>query len=235
MHFYSPENIQKLEAYLKVKSSPSNHEIQLLEKLMKYNEYFTKIPWVLGIALCNSLAMNSANEHSDIDLFVVTKSNRIWTVRIIMTLLLAIMWQRKTSKKHAGKFCLSFFISQDWLDLTNIALENDIYLAYWIDTLKPIINRNNIFEDFIKSNSFLLGTNKEIEQKIIEQSLLKTSPLLKKCGDYIEKCMKFIFLARTKNSFQKLWKPFWVVISDTMLKFHNNDKRKDIRDIIISS
>jgi hypothetical protein len=28
------------------------------------------------------------------------------------------------------------------------------------------------------------------------------------------------------QSYEKLWKPFWVIIQDGMLKFHDNDKRK---------
>jgi hypothetical protein len=52
--------------------------------------------------------------------------------------------------------------------------------------------------------------------------------------DVCEKLFRKIFLPRTKKSFQKLWKPFWVIISDDILKFHDKDKRKEIRDTIFS-
>jgi hypothetical protein len=32
------------------------------------------------------------------------------------------------------------------------------------------------------------------------------------------------------ETYEKLWKPWGVVISDTMLKFHDNDQRKVYRD-----
>ena len=99
--------------------------------------------------------MNACHKDSDIDLFVITKPNRLWTARIFLTLALSILGQRKTATQHAGKFCLSFFISEKNLSLENIALENDIYLSYWIQTLKPILNRRRVFERFLEENKEL--------------------------------------------------------------------------------
>jgi len=96
--------------------------------------------------------MNAAHKDSDIDLFIITKKNRLWTTRIFATLLLTLLWKRKTAKKHSGQFCLSFFISEEELSLEEIALRNDIYLSYWLQTLIPIINRDTIFEKFIEEN-----------------------------------------------------------------------------------
>jgi len=234
MHFYSQKNIIKLEKYLGVKKIPWEHEKRLWGKVGFYNKYFTKVPWVLGIAVCNSLAMNTAHKDSDIDLFIITKKNRLWTARICMTLLLTVLGQRKTRSKHKWKFCLSFFVTQDWLDLESIALWEDIYLSYWIDTLKPIINRQNIFEEFYRKNNKLLWKNTPWDEKNRTWELWKTHRFSTSFWDYCEKLLRFIFFPRTKKSFQKLWKPFWVVISDTMLKFHDKDRRKEIQNIISS-
>ena len=38
------------------------------------------------------------------------------------------------------------------LSLQNIAIENDIYLYYWIATLKPIVNKDVTYESFIQAN-----------------------------------------------------------------------------------
>ena len=73
-------------------------------------------------------------------------------------MLLWIIWQRKTARKHAGKFCLSFFITRDWLHLQDIAIQNDIYLYYWIKTLIPIVNRNGYFEAFMAQNGITDNT-----------------------------------------------------------------------------
>lgn len=67
-------------------------------------------------------------ESSDIDLFIITSVNRIWIVRILITRVFQFCELEEASSKHAGRFCLSFFITEKSLDFSPFALENDIYL-----------------------------------------------------------------------------------------------------------
>mgnify|MGYP001694476575 CR=1 FL=1 len=46
----------------------------------------------------------------------------------------------------------------------------------------------------------------------------------------LETSIKKIFLKRTLNHFEKIWKPYGVIISDDLLKFHNWDVRKEISE-----
>jgi hypothetical protein len=41
------------------------------------------------------------------------------------------------------------------MDFSKIAIKNDIYLFYWIYYLKPILNKNKIYENFIEINNKL--------------------------------------------------------------------------------
>lgn len=231
MQVFSQDTIQKLETLLKVKEKPWIYEKQLWEKVWKYLPYFSKIPGILSVCVCNSLAMNACHKDSDIDIFIITKSNRMWSVRIYTTFLFMILGQRKTHQKHAGKFCLSFFITENAMDFSKIAIKNDIYLSYWIQTLRPILNRKHTFEKFLETN-FPEGQKRSSTSYEKLETLLPESKLKKIFWGNFEKLVKFIFLPRTQKSYQKLWKPFGVVISDDMLKFHNKDRRKEIRDTI---
>jgi len=60
---------------------------------------------------------------------------------------------RKTDKKHAGMFCLSFFATTNALNFNNWKLHDDIYLYFWIIYLKPILSYDNTYELFLKENS----------------------------------------------------------------------------------
>lgn len=219
---------QAIKKYLKIKDAPWIHEEKLWLKVQKYQKIISSAPGVLCVCVWNSLAMNAAHKNSDIDLFIITSPKRIWTSRIYLTLLLTILRQRKTAKKHAGKFCLSFFITENHLDLSPIAIENDIYLSYWIKTLIPIVNKQETFERFQAMNSS--GGKLEVNHA---QKNIPKHQFLTQLWDKCEKLLQKIFLPRTKKSFQKLWKPFWVIISDDILKFHDTDRRKEIRDIIV--
>lgn len=41
--------------------------------------------------------------------------------------------------------------------------------------------------------------------------------------------IKSIFIKRTYSHYKSLWKPYWIIINDNMLKFHDNDIRKQIQ------
>lgn len=47
------------------------------------------------VALCNSRAMGEAEENSDIDLFIIAKKGNLWTARLIVTFLTALLNVRR--------------------------------------------------------------------------------------------------------------------------------------------
>ena len=235
MALFTFDEIQELESLMKVRGSLNDLEKKYLTKTQKHIQKIKYIPWLRMIAIWNSIAMKSSHKDSDIDLFVVTEKNRLWIVRICITLYFSIIWLRKTWKQHSGAFCLSFFVTPENLDFSDIAIDNDIYLFYWILTLKPILDYNNTYNDFIEKNTWgnfddfseYFKNSKEYisvtENKKQRHSIFLNS---------INAILKKIFSPKTERSYQKLWKPFWVIISDNMLKFHNNDKRKYFSDNI---
>jgi hypothetical protein len=221
---------------LNIKKNSTNIENNFYKKTEKYIKFIKWIPWILMIWIGNSISMNSAKKSSDIDLFIVTKNNSLWTTRILISLIFQILWVRKTSKKHKWRFCLSFFCSKKWMNFWDFALKNDIYLYFWIVYFKPILDYNNTYKKFIESNEKWADFNeyKEIiknNKKYIKYSknLKKENIISKKIILFLEYIIKTIFIKKTLKNYKKLWKPYWIIINDSMLKFHNNDKRKEIK------
>lgn len=227
----SAKQIQDLELYLWVKHFQSDLEKKYIKKIQKLCVFFKYIPGLLMLWVGNSIAMKAWNDSSDIDVFVVTDKNSLWFVRIVLTCIVQILGQRKTQKKHAGKICLSFFCTQDVLDLSKIAIKDDIYLYYRILTMKPIITKGDIYEKFVSENKWVdFKKFHEIHKKSHEFLSYSSSTVWSdkrwiKCLDIF---LRKIFLPRTLKQYEELWKPFWVIISDTMLKFHDEDKREYI-------
>jgi len=194
-------------------------------------------PQILLVALCNSRAMWEADDNSDIDLFIITQQWRLWIGRFLVTLISSLLgvrrqnthglikWSAEYIKKTKEKFCLSFFITEDAMNFNTIRIENDIYLDIWVQTLVPLINKNNTLERFWAANGWE-------KSSIIYSSLFPFEGLRLKDirHSIIEKVIKKIWLPHTLKTYEKLWKPWWVIISDTMLKFHDNDQRKIYRD-----
>jgi hypothetical protein len=49
----------------------------------------------------------------------------------------------------------------------------------------------------------------------------------------MEKILKKVFLKKTLKTYEKIGKPFGVIINDDLLKFHNGDVREKIMGILV--
>ena len=233
---FTSQNLLDLEAFLWVKNEWGEIEKRSFILIQKYCSIFRYIPWLLFVWVGNSIAMNAAHKESDIDIFVITKSHALWFVRIIMTLILALTGMRKTYKKHAWKICLSFFCTEDALDFRDIAIEKDIYLYYRILTMKPILIKGDIYKRFIEENSWVDFS--EFQNIYTHHSAYLSYDLKEGWGGntyikYIDSILKKMLLSRSIKKYEALGQPEGVIINDNMLKFHNTDKRKYIRENVL--
>jgi hypothetical protein len=231
---FSKKQHDVFKKYANIQNNPWEWDIKYLNKSKKYLKYVKWIPWLYMIWVGNSIAMNNGKKSSDIDLYVVTSEQSIWFVRILLTFIFQLLWVRKTIKRHEGRFCLSFFSTKKWMNFSNFALKNDIYLFFWIVYFKPILNYNNTYEKFLKVNTSWADLSEyqdiiDNNKKHISFSWNRKKEIWKSL-QLINKFLKTIFLKKTMKTFENLWKPFWIIINDNMLKFHNNDVRKKCRE-----
>ncbi len=231
---------KQFDTLIWVKTEPNTHELGLFARA---ELYIAKLAWIPGIemvAVVNSLSMYATHEDSDIDLFIITKADTLWLVRLLVTL---TFWRHgvwRHGEDIAGNFCLSFFVTTDAMDMSHIALEQDIYLYNWIYYLKPIFTRGDIYERFLQANSWIhmdekqKQENKRFEiQDISSVMVAKNSYYLLSISYYLNYLIRFFWLPKTLRSHARLGRPEWVIISDDMLKFHDQDRRKQIRDTIL--
>lgn len=231
MQAFNQTQHQKFINYFGIKDNPSKIDEHFINKTIKYTKFIKWIPGIKLISIWNSISMNVSKQTSDIDLFIITSKNRMWFVRILITLIFTILWQRKTNKYHAGKFCLSFFCDENSMDFWNFAIKYDIYLYFWIIYLKPILDFDNTYENFINSQSWanfwdyksIINSNKN-HIKYFWKSFWNNCKIF----GLFDKIFKQFFLPKTLKHYEKIAKPYWIIINDNMLKFHNNDKRIEI-------
>ena len=227
--------LDELYKMLWSKPHPNAHEKNLFKKTQKYIQYIAWIPGIEMIAVCNSVAFYATHKDSDIDLFVITQEKRLWIVRSFMTVIFFILGVWRKGSDIREHFCLSFFITTKALDLKNIAIPDDIYLMGWIHTLKPIINHNHTYERFLEANNDwvkLTGAEKIANMQYIQTHKdvrWWTSIIL----DILEQYLQYFLFPRTLKRYKQLGKPWWVILSEHMLKFHDQDKRIQIRDTIL--
>lgn len=117
----------------------------------------------------------------------------------------------------ARRFCLSFFAVEN-ADLGKIALENDAYLYEWARRLIPVDGLSSVprgcgGEDFHEPEGV---------RWILATFFLRMD----------EWICKFLFEKKTLEEYERLGKPWGIVISDEFLKFHPEDRRMEIRDAV---
>ena len=225
---------ERFKKFFKIKTSPGEWDSIYLHKTQKYVLFIRWIPGIKMVGVGNSIAMNSGNKNSDIDLFIVCENGHIWFVRILVTCIFQIFGVRKTAKKHAGRFCLSFFATISWMDFSSFSLKNDIYLYFWVLYFRPILDYNNTYIKFIEQNTswadFSLYSDiiEDNKNNIFLSKTIVSSPFVMNFTQKINIFLKKCFLWKTLRHYEKLGKPFGVIISDTMLKFHDKDIRNNL-------
>ncbi|MCX6745967.1 MAG: hypothetical protein NTX00_03010 [Candidatus Parcubacteria bacterium] len=230
-------NIQtRLERYVLAQD-----KFKIINRAIKIFKY---LPFVKLVAICNNLALSNAKKESDLDLFIITSQKRIWVVRFFTILIITILGLRPPKNKVKDKICLSFFIAEDNLDLAKIKITaEDVYLVFWLATLRPVYERQNFYAQLIAANLWLkkylpnwqeqkLGFRYRIEDNKLNKIIYKTKEFFWGgfLGDWAEKIFKNIQfkLMSQKKKDLAVQPDTGVIISDSMLKFHLQDRRLEI-------
>ncbi|MFA6322834.1 MAG: hypothetical protein WCX71_05205 [Candidatus Buchananbacteria bacterium] len=222
---------------------------QLAEKKFKIAlraaRCFRWVAFVEMIAICNNVGYNNAINDSDIDFFIIIKKGRLWWSRFLITISATVLGVRRYGRKIKDRVCLSFYLADDSLDLTRISLKpDDIYLTYWLATLAPIFDQN-IYQKFLAGNSWsqkeipnffptLLSNRRRVKENFFSHFFKKTGEKFFSgvIGDFFERASK-IFQEKKMRQHRLGHYPSGteVVINDSMLKFHENDKRQNYLDL----
>jgi len=210
---------------------------RIIAKLLRF------IPGLKMIAICSNLGYFNADENADIDFFIVTKDDRIWTVRFWSTFFMKILRQRPINGKTRNKICLSYFVAQNSLNLERTRVANpDTHLIYLLSQYLPIYTEDGAWGKYIECNKWI-------------NKYLPNFRYLASAKKYIIK-PRFLWLKRVigatitsceENFYRKIQMAIMpdvlqsaarkddrnVIISDSILKLHINDKRSKYNKKII--
>ena len=216
---------------------------EFLEYINKWWSLFRNFPFVKEIYLANSISFNSLSSDSDIDLFVVCEKWRVRTARLIVSFLMMFFWIKRSKNNYRKRFCLSFFVDEDNVNLKGILLwKKDVYLTYWIVHLVPLYLENSVSTVYEK-NSWLQHylPNIKLKQNIYLWNKLfvwrwwfkKYVEFLldEKIWGYFENFVQEKWGSRMKKIIAKNKESHeWTVCEKWMLKFYK-DMRKYYSDL----
>ncbi len=196
-------------------------------KVRRFTKLFSAIPWVEGVAICNSLGFRNARKEDDIDLFILVAPGRVWLTRFFVTGALALLHQRPTPTRTKDTFCASFFLTSTKSDLQPYLLQNsDPYMYYWIKQLTIVFERRSAFSQFFQQNR--LASYHSPHEKRSTTYTFSSLSLFNKLERAAEKWQRGRLPRTLKEQAQDT--ATGVVLSSTILKFHDKDKRAEYRE-----
>lgn len=197
------------------------------------------VPGVEAIFVCNTVAAGWPSVQSDIDLLVVVKPGRLWLTRFLFTIITVLLTKRRHDHRIADHLCLSFYVTRDQLNLSEVRGSlPDIYLIYWLQQLIFLTGDKAIATEIAEANQWVKEYTPHYQtMEYGNESLVKISGLGlfgKKIGEllffkYFEKIARRVQKDRIDK--QAHAPAPAVVISDSMLKFHEQDRREEYQRI----
>lgn len=211
------------------------------KKALRIARIFSFIPWIKMIAISNVIGRNNMKEESDIDVFIITESKRIWITRFVTVALVKILGLRPELNNVKDKICLSFFVTTDTLNLQNLMMADDVYFNYWLANLLPIYCRDDYYHKLIQDNTWLLDKMPNWSEMIGENDLLINRENSVFYRDVIDLLVGGLD-ANLKNYQLRVMSPTLkelmnkdtrVVVNDGVLKLISNDRREYYRDLYL--
>jgi hypothetical protein len=106
------------------------------------------VPFVRIIAVTGTLAMKNPKIGSDIDFFVVLEKGRIFTGRLLVTVIVHLLGTRRYGKKIKNRICLNYFITTGSLEIER----QDVFGANEYSFVYPIFGFD-FFQKFCETNA----------------------------------------------------------------------------------
>lgn len=192
--------------------------------------YFTYLPSVLFVGISGALAMNNASKNDDIDLFVITKKNTLFTTRLLLILLLELLGLRRKRKDYyvSDKICLNMLIDETALNLA--PQKQNLYCAHEVVQMVPVFEREYMYSKFTQANFWV----KRFLPNALEQ---KPSLIKKEVGkdffiSIILNCILRIPAVELISRVMQMWSikkhQTTEIISNNFLAFHPYDYKTKI-------
>lgn len=124
--------------------------LERLRKAKKYLRFLRHFPYLRAVALSGSAALLNSTPESDIDLFIITKRNRVWIARALVSAYFQIIGERRHGHLAAGRFCLNHYLAED----TEITEDRNLYTAVEYASLLPVLGAAQL-EKFWQKNGWI--------------------------------------------------------------------------------
>jgi hypothetical protein len=209
----------------------SNIKYQISKKKLnnwKFKTYMSLLslaPQIKLIGLSGSISMMNAGMNDDIDLFIITERNRLFTGRLIALILAQLFGLRRTRGmgNNNNKICLNLFFDEKSMKVPKF--KQTEFVGHEVLQMKPIVNKEMTYERFLASNKWVYKIFPNTKQTFNFKFSLpgrKAGIFEEKLRDWLESKLKS-FQMKLINKHKTT-----EIITNTQLWFHPDDFEKKL-------
>ncbi len=225
------KKIKDQRSKIKDWSKREEYSRKKIKKIQLFLKILSLFPQIQLVGLSGTVAMMNADEKDDIDLFIITAKNRLFTGRfiaILLAIILGLKRQREDPRftfhvlRHKDKVCLNLFFDES--DLHVPKHKQTKYVAHEVLQMKPLIVKNDIYQRFLAANEWvsrlfpnavlLISKSQFPISKQISNIRIPIPNFLTKAIEKILKSLQLYFINKHRTT---------EIITDTQLWFHPED------------
>ncbi|MBI5126909.1 hypothetical protein HZA76_00425 [Candidatus Roizmanbacteria bacterium] len=217
----------------KVKSQKSKVKISRKKldnwRFRTYIWLISLFPQIKLVGLSGSISMMNADLDDDIDLFIITKKQRLFTGRFLATIIAFIIGLKRPLglKKASNKVCLNLFFDEGNLKIPKF--KQSKFVGHEVLQMKPIINKDYTYERFLYENRWVVRFFPNTSWIMLKVKIQKSRVQVKSQNfsllsfNFIELIFKKaqLFMINRHRTTE--------LISNTQLWFHPDDFEKKIK------
>lgn len=129
------------------KNKIANKKMRILVKVIKWLRF---VPYIRTVAATGSLAMKNTESESDLDLLIILKHEKMFTGRLLVTILVHLLGKRRHGNKIKNRVCLNHFLTDNFFEIGM----KDVFSASEYSFVLPIFGWHN-FQKFQEKNEWL--------------------------------------------------------------------------------
>jgi len=188
---------------------------QKFKKLLKMVKILRFFPYIRMVGVTGRMAMKNAEAKSDFDLLIFFRKGRLFTGRILVTVMLHLFGKRRYGKKIQNRICLNHFLTDDFL-----ISGRDIFAASEYSFMTVIYGFSK-FERFQSINYWINRYKPNFIHEISNSRRMEDTFFSRKVKIFLEMVFNFEFIEKKLK--------FW-----QMKRIKNNPKTKQLGSMIIS-
>ena len=195
----------------------------------KRGYWLASAPFVQAFFASGSMALYNTDTKSDFDIFVISKTGRLYTSRIFLSLIAFLLSSLRRKGDHIApnKFCFNHYITDGSLEI----MHRSVFAGQIYANLKPVFVSEKTFYDFHDANIWINKYLYNFEPQFEYQNI-KVRPRLNglknsienilsgNVGDWLENILKKYQQNRIKANPMTYEHGGRVTFSDNELEFH---------------